>query len=157
MVLLQRLELLHHRKLVHLHVHVRQRAAKFANQGRQEFVGHQADEADANLTALAHGRTLGNHGQFLHRRQHHACVTQYGDAGRGELHRAFVAVEQARLEPVFQLPDLATQCRLRHVQLLSSAAKTEFLRDRDEVAQWSNVHRRVRKSRCCCRTQEARP
>ena len=89
---------------------------------------------------LAAGRGLRYRFDLLRMKKRQLGALQRRNAGGAEHRAAPVALEQLHAQLVFELADRLRQRRLRHMQLLSSLAVVQGMRQRDEVAQLAQVH-----------------
>ncbi len=64
-----------------------------------------------------------------------SCMVEKGATGGGQFDAVHAATHQLNADLIFEIPDLATERRLRRVQpFLSCDGEASFLGDRDEIA-----------------------
>ena len=119
----------------HVHGQLRMGGGQGADGLGHDQAGHEPDRERAR----AAGRAGGPPAQRIRGGEQRPGVGEQLPTGRGQLGGPLVPREQLDLQLGFQRPDLAGQHRLGDVQDLSGPAEVQLLRDRDEIAQLTQV------------------
>ena len=106
------------------------------------FVGRLSEEkgSDPQMTLASEGHGSSVLFGRLELLEHAPDLRQIHGPGRRQLHLVVFADEQRKANLRFELLNLTTERRLRHVQTLRGSPEMQFLGDGHEIAQMSELH-----------------
>ncbi len=138
-MLQQRVGLVDRVQFLQLQVHRGVAGAEAAQDRRQDLVGGRGHEAHRQPAGHAAAGAARGGERALHLRQHAVRLVEQHAAWLRQLDLASRALEQHDAELFLERADHLAKRRLRHVQPVGGAAKAEFLRHGDELAQLAQV------------------
>src|SRR5690606_8339972 len=112
---------------------------------RKEFPARRRSITEMELGPPA--RCLRSRHRLIRPPQHRARLLEKYATRARQPDRFCVSLEQRYPDLAFQVPDLPAQRRLRHVQPFRSAGDVLLLGDRYEIAQVTQLHRRLHTSK----------
>ena len=140
-VLAQRLHLFALGEVVQVDAHLGAQRVELPHEARYDVEHARAEDADLQVARQARAAAEGALARQPRQLQDVGHVLQQRLCRLRQLHAMRRAQEQGRTQLLLDLPDLARQRRLGHVQPFGGAAEIALLRHREKVAHLPQVHR----------------